>query len=88
MNEISGLPPGSPLLDRCPPSLPARAYFDPDWYATEEKAIWRPHWIYVGRDNDLPPMTMRRLAIGGQNLILVRRDQIVLSFDGPASSLD
>lgn len=81
MNEISAPPPGSPLLDRCPPSLPARAYFDPAWFATEEKAIWRRHWIYVGRDNDLPPMTMRRLFVGGQNLILVKdRDGDVTAF--------
>lgn len=72
MNEISALPPGSPLLDRSPPSLPASAYFDPGWHAAEEKAIWRRSWVYVGRDNDLPAMTMRRIAVAGQNLVLVR----------------
>lgn len=81
MDQIGKAPPGSPLLDHCPPSLPARAYFDPGWYAVEEKAIWRRHWIYVGRDKDLPAMTMRRVAVGGQNLILVKdRDGNVTAF--------
>ena len=81
MNEISGLPPGSPLLDHCPRSLPARAYFDSGWYATEEKAVWRRHWIYVGRDNDLPAMTMRRISVAGQNLILVKdQDGVITCF--------
>lgn len=81
MNEVSALPAGSPLLDHCPPSLPAVAYLDPAWYAAEERAIWRRHWIYVGRDRDLPPMTMRRLSVGGQNLVLVKdREGAVTAF--------
>lgn len=65
-------PKGSPLLDHCPASLPAHAYYDAAWYAAEEKAIWRRNWVYVGRHRDLPEMTMRRISAGGQNLVLVK----------------
>lgn len=64
--------PASPLLDHCPETLPAAAYHDPDWYAREERAIWRRNWVHVGRLGDLGPGTMRRLAVAGQNLILCR----------------
>ncbi|MBX9456276.1 MAG: aromatic ring-hydroxylating dioxygenase subunit alpha [Rhizobium sp.] len=64
--------PASPLLPHCEPSLPALAYYDPDWFAEERQKIWAGHWIYAGRVNDLPPMTMRRVEIAGQNLIVVR----------------
>ncbi len=81
MSELVAYPMGSPLLDRCPPSLPSSSYLDTGWYAAEEKAIWRRHWIYIGRDNDLPEMTMRRVAVGGQNIVLVKdRDGAVTAF--------
>lgn len=72
---------GSPLLDHCPETLPAKAYFDPDWYTAETRAIWRRNWVHVGRLNDLPTGTMRRVEIGGQNLILCRaQDGSVTAF--------
>lgn len=64
--------PASPLLDRCQPSLPARSYFDPEWFALEQSRIWGRNWVYACRANDIEPMTVRRLSIGGQNLILVK----------------
>lgn len=71
----------SPLLDHCPASLPATAYYSADTYAHEIERIWRRNWIYAGRLNDLPPATIRRLDIAGQNLILVRdRDGTVTCF--------
>lgn len=71
----------SPLLDHCPETLPASSYIDPDWYAREERAIWRRNWVNVGRLNDLCPGTIRRVQIGGQNLILCRsRDGAVAAF--------
>lgn len=74
-------PPVSPLLDRCPETLPASAYTDPDWFAREERAIWRRNWVHVGRLNDLPAGTMRRIPVGGQNLILCRdREGLVTAF--------
>lgn len=62
----------SPLLDHCPETLPAHAYHDPEWFAREQRAIWRRNWVYVGRLDDLPCGTMRRVAVAGQNLILCR----------------
>ncbi|MBI2718099.1 MAG: aromatic ring-hydroxylating dioxygenase subunit alpha [Rhizobiales bacterium] len=72
MSELSTPQTGSPLLDRCPDSLPAHYYFDPAHHDLELKRIWRRNWIYAGRVNDLPAMTVRRLAIAGENLILVK----------------
>ncbi|MCB2109417.1 MAG: aromatic ring-hydroxylating dioxygenase subunit alpha [Defluviimonas sp.] len=65
-------PPASPLLTHCPETLPARAYYDADWFGREERAIWRRNWVYAGRLADLAPGTMRRISIGGQNLLLCR----------------
>jgi len=72
MNDISRLSAGSPLLDHCPPTLPAAWYHDERHYAHELQAIWARNWIYAGRANDLKPMTVRRLAVAGQNLILTK----------------
>jgi Rieske 2Fe-2S family protein len=72
MNTVSTLHSGTPLLDHCPESLPAQYYFDPDHHALELKQIWARNWIYAGRANDLPPMTVRRLAVADENLILVK----------------
>ncbi|MGB3537221.1 MAG: aromatic ring-hydroxylating dioxygenase subunit alpha [Mesorhizobium sp.] len=62
----------SPLLDRCPESLPAHAYFDAQWYEQEQRTIWTNNWVYVGRLNDHPLATMRRLTLAGANVILCR----------------
>ncbi len=62
----------SPLLDHCPPTLPARSYIDLAAFEHDLKNIWGNSWVYVGRVNDLAPSTVRRLSIAGQNLILVR----------------
>lgn len=72
MSEDRPGPTVSPLLDHCPPTLPAFCYFSPEAYAHDLKAIWAHNWIYAGRLNDLPKATMRRLSIAGENLILVR----------------
>ena len=62
----------SPLLDHCPTSLPAEAYFDESWYAREESVIWQKEWIYAGRLHDLPTGHMRPLTIGNAGVILCR----------------
>lgn len=64
--------PQSPLLTHCPESLPAEAYFSPEWFAQEQRAIWARDWVNVGRLNDLAPGTMRRVTVAGENLILCR----------------
>lgn len=71
----------SPLLDHCPETLPARSYFDPDWFARERRSIWRNNWVHVGRLRDLAAGTMRRVEVAGQNLVLCRdRDGNVAAF--------
>ncbi len=60
----------SPLLDHCPPSLPARAYLDADWYLAEQSGIWRREWVYAGRLTDLAPASITRRRIGGAEIIL------------------
>ena len=72
MNEVSLLPSSSPLLDHCPESLPASWYFDAAHHDRELKAIWAVNWIYAGRVNDLQPLIVRRLAVAGQNLIILK----------------
>jgi Rieske 2Fe-2S family protein len=64
--------PDSPLLDLCPPGLPAAAYLDAAWFDRERDAIWRRHWIYAGRLADLAPGTMRPVTLGGAGVIVLR----------------
>jgi Rieske 2Fe-2S family protein len=81
MNQMHMPSAASPLLDHCPPTLPAEHYFDAGWFAREQAMIWSRQWVYAGRLADLPPMTMRRISVAGENLILVRdRDDSVTSF--------
>jgi Rieske 2Fe-2S family protein len=72
MYQTQSFHPASPLLGRYEPSLPAVSYYDPAWFEREQKQIWARNWVYAGRSNDLPAMTMRRLSVAGQNLILVK----------------
>lgn len=71
MNTMSP-PISSPLLDHCPPSLPASWYRDPAQYAREINRIHARNWIYVGREEEFPALTVRRLEVAGQNLIAVK----------------
>jgi Rieske 2Fe-2S family protein len=66
------LHPASPLLDHCPASLPAADYYDPARHAVEMTAVWAREWVYVGRAADLPPMTLRRVSVAGDNLVLLK----------------
>lgn len=72
MNKPHQPAPSSPLLDHCPATLPASAYYDPGHFARELKTIWARNWVYAGRVNNMAPMSMRRLAVAGENLILVK----------------
>ena len=62
----------SPLLDHCPATLPAAAYYDAGWYAREQRGIWHREWVYAGRLNDLPKGKMRPLTVCGAGVILCR----------------
>jgi Rieske 2Fe-2S family protein len=73
--------PQSPLLTHCPPTLPSEAYLDAGWYARELRGIWAREWVYAGRLADLAAGTMRRVTVGGENLILCRdADGVVTAF--------
>lgn len=72
MNDRPTLHPASPLLGHCPESLPAWTYFDSAHFEREMKMIWARDWINVARVNELAPMAVKRIALAGQNLILVR----------------
>ena len=68
-------------MDHCPETLPASAYFDEAWFQREQRAIWARNWVNVGRSADLPPATMRRIEVAGQNLILCKdRDSRLSGF--------
>lgn len=64
--------PRSPVLDHCPPTLPAEAYRDADWYAREQRTIWAANWVCAGRSADIRPGSMKRLRVGGASVILCR----------------
>lgn len=64
--------PDSPLLDHCPPGLPAAAYWSETWFQAEREKIWRRHWVHAGRLADLEPGTMRPVTIGGAGVLLLR----------------
>jgi glycine betaine catabolism A len=68
-------PAKSPLLDHCPPSLPAAWYHDAGHYDKELKAIHARNWMCIGRDEEFPPLTVRRVEVAGQNLIAVKDDK-------------
>jgi Rieske 2Fe-2S family protein len=59
-------------MDHCAETLPARAYYDADWYAREQRSLWARNWISAGRLNDLKPGTMRRVVVGPASVILCR----------------
>jgi Rieske 2Fe-2S family protein len=63
-------PTGSPLLNHCPPTLPAHAYYDHDWYQREQTALWGRNWVYVGRRDGFAPGTLRRFDIAGASVII------------------
>jgi len=64
----------SPLLEHCPPSLPAAAYTDPAWHARERAAIWQREWVYAGRLADLPEKTLRRVSVAGESVVLAHAE--------------
>jgi Rieske 2Fe-2S family protein len=72
MDQIHSFHPSSPLLGRWEPSLPAVSYYDPSVFEREQKGIWARNWVYAGRASDLRPMTLRRLEVAGQHLILAK----------------
>lgn len=72
MNTMTPPAAGSPLLDHCPASLPASWYRDQDHYQKELSRIHARNWIHIGRDEEFPPMVVRRIEVAGSNLIAVK----------------
>lgn len=75
MDHKSTFHPASPILNFCPPTLPAKWYLDHEHFKREISAIHASSWIYVCRENDLSALTLHRVAVAGQNLILVKDDK-------------
>lgn len=72
MEQNLKLEASSPLLDHSPKSLPAKFYYDAAHFDQEMKQVWARNWVYAGRANEQAAMTVRRLTVAGQNLILVK----------------
>ncbi|MBZ0128212.1 MAG: aromatic ring-hydroxylating dioxygenase subunit alpha [Rhodobacteraceae bacterium] len=69
---MSPVPPQSPLLDHCPETLPASAYYDAAWWAREQGAIWARNWVCSGRYDRQARGTIRRISVAGDSVILLR----------------
>ncbi len=78
-HPAQALAPASPLLDHCPPTLPARAYLDPSWFDAEQERIWKREWVHVGRRADLAPGTVRPVTAAGQPILLVHGEDGTLA---------
>ncbi len=55
--------------------VPARFYFDPEWYELERKAIWMRTWLNIGHVCELPEngsFVRRELAFAKASLLITR----------------
>lgn len=53
--------------------LPARTYWDPDFYQYELEHVWRKDWICLGRVEEVPDKgSYRAVDLAGEPLMLVR----------------
>jgi Rieske 2Fe-2S family protein len=58
-----------------PQTLPSHWYWDDSQYRRELESIWAKSWLCVGRESDWTAVgEFRRLVIGGEQLIVVRRE--------------
>ncbi len=57
------------------PSLPREAYWDAEFYAREQDAIFWSEWFYVGRSEQLAEIgAYRVLDVAGESVILIRAE--------------
>lgn len=70
----------SPLLDHCPPTLPAAAYRDQGWWDSERAGIWRREWVCAGREDEFPPRSIRRFDLGGAAVVVVHDGTTLRAF--------
>lgn len=55
--------------------IPARLYYDPDWYELERKAVWMRSWLNVGHVCELPEpgsFVRRELEFAKSSVLIVR----------------
>ena len=65
----TAMPPAFPTL----PQIPAGRYTDPDFFALEQKHIWKKTWLLAGHMDELPEAGSFRLwDYAGQPVILIR----------------
>ena len=57
------------------PTLPAEWYRSEAHHARELDAIWRRHWLYLGRGDGWQPLDVTRHEIAGQSIIVLRDEQ-------------
>lgn len=64
--------------------LPAKPYYDPDWWELERKAIFMRHWLHVGHVCEIPEpgsFIRREIEFARASLLIVRgRDGEVRTF--------
>ena len=64
--------------------IPARYYYDPDWYELERKAVWMRGWLNVGHVCELPEpgsFVRRELEFAHASLLIVRgKDGAIRAF--------
>jgi phenylpropionate dioxygenase-like ring-hydroxylating dioxygenase large terminal subunit len=73
--QREGPPAGFPGL----PPIPTGRYTDPDFYALEQRNLWKKTWLLVGRDEELEgPGSYRTTQRTGSPLLLVRGNDFVL----------
>jgi glycine betaine catabolism A len=70
----------SPLLDHCPPTLPARAYLDPTWFEAERRLIFAREWLPAGRVDGFPDGIIRRVEAAGASVIVLRDEMGLRAF--------
>ena len=55
--------------------IPARYYYDPEWFAAEREAVFRRSWLYIGHVCELPSagsFIRRDLELFGISLLIIR----------------
>jgi len=64
--------------------VPAKAYYDPDWYEAERQAIFLRSWINIGHVSELPQpgsFIRRELEFAKASLLIVRgKDDVIRAF--------
>jgi len=73
LNDLEDTPLGVPTPDRPVYKLPPEAYFDPGWYAREQRELFGRTWNLVGHHTDLPgPGTFLTVEVAGTPAMVVR----------------